>query len=42
MSKSDAGKGDETASRTNFRAYYAGWDRLNKAIAAAKRKGKKK
>lgn len=36
-----AGKGDKTASRTNFRTYQKGWDRLNKVIAAKKKKRKK-
>ncbi len=37
-----AGKGDKTVSRTNFRAYQKGWIPLEKAIASKKKKRKKK
>lgn len=41
MVDGNAGKGDKTASRTNHKALQAGWDRLNRAIFAAKRKRKR-
>ncbi len=42
MVDGNAGKGDFTPPRTNQKAYQAGWDRLNRAIKAEKRKKKKK
>jgi len=42
MVNGESGKGDKTVPRTNFRAYQKGWEPLEKAIAAKKKKRKKK